>query len=50
MLAGGTAGTLTGLIFVVIAFGMDHAGEGKKEARQPDQAATPLQAWPAARL
>jgi hypothetical protein len=30
MLAGVTAGTLIGLIFVVIAFGMDHAGEGQK--------------------
>ena len=28
MLAGGTAGTLIGLIFVVITLGMDHAQEG----------------------
>jgi hypothetical protein len=28
MLAGGTAGTLIGLIFVVITLGMDHAKEG----------------------
>ncbi len=35
MLAGGTAGTLIGLIFVVITLGMDHAQEGDDVAYPP---------------